>query len=489
MAALLLGGGTAAHAHPVPRSSHDRTIAVHLEPGSTPEALHVRVTYRLEVDETTVLLEDMAPFRDEIDFIKYRNRPLAFYAEYARIYAPIIADNLLAKLNGQPLAFRGGPASQRLIDEKGQPLGHLRCDFVFRTEGKLAPGKNTFWFREANFLLQDGKIAISFVNEAGLQILDREVPDPALLDKPATQFEPGDEEKLRRFKLVFLPATTLADAAPTVETPPTPLPGAETAPAAPSVFDDETSLIWLIASDHSFWLKMLLATLFGAAHALTPGHGKTLVAAYLIGERGTVWHAIALGVITTLTHTGAVLILAAIVFFLPPASQMAFAESMAHGLGLATGLLVVCLGFWLLLQRLAAKPDHVHIGGDGHTHAHSHGFGSHSHSFPPPDSNVRWGSLVLLGITGGLIPCADAVILFILFVGRGEFWLVLPALVCFSIGLAFVLVLVGVLVVRVPRFARSRFGEGRFVQALPTVSALVIIGMGFWLCYKTVAPS
>ena len=65
-----------------------------------------------------------------------------------------------------------------------------------------------------------------------------------------------------------------------------------------------------MASDYSFWLKLLLATLFGAAHALTPGHGKTLVAAYLIGQRGTVWHAVVLGIVTTVTHTGAVLLLA-----------------------------------------------------------------------------------------------------------------------------------------------------------------------------------
>ena len=67
--------------------------------------------------------------------------------------------------------------------------------------------------------------------------------------------------------------------------------------------------------------------------------------------------------------------------------------------------------------------------------------------------------------------CAAAVLLFILFVGRGEFWLVLPALICFSIGLAFVLVLLGVLVVRVPRFASSRFGESRLVHSLPIISA------------------
>jgi len=472
------------HCHPVPKSSHDRTIVVRLLHSEKPNHLAIRVDYRLEVDEATVLLEDMQPYRDEVDFTRYRNKPLAFYAEYARIYAPLLAERLLGKINNKPFTFTDGKHSQHLADEKGQPLGHLRCDFAFHAEVALDPAKaNTLWFRDANFLLQDGKILVSYANEASLNIDREQVPSKALQERPLTEWEPGDEEKLRRFTVTFTPT----GAAVVAKSEPAPMPQQPVEPAgAPSLFDDESSLMWIIASDHGFWWKMLLATVFGAAHALTPGHGKTLVAAYLIGERGTVWHACVLGIVTTLTHTGAVLILAAIVFFLPAQSQTAFAQSLNHGIGLATGLLVVGLGFWLLLQRVAGRPDHVHLGGD-HGHSHSHGHG-HSHGLPL-DTSVRWPSLILLGITGGLIPCADAVLLFILFVGRGEFWLVLPALICFSIGLAFVLVMLGVLVVRVPRFASSRFGESRFVHSLPIISAAVIIGVGLWLCYKTIGAS
>jgi nickel/cobalt exporter len=474
-----LGFGPAAvRAHPVPRYEHDRTIVVRLQPGDKPNQLAVRVEYRLEVDEETVLLEDMWVFRDEVDIAKYAKDRLGYFGEFTRIYAPILADNLTLKVNGRPVTFTCVERGQRLVDEKGQTLGHLRCDFVFRAELALEPGKaNTFWFREANFLLGRGQILVSYVNEAGLKILEQHVPSEALQKRPPTQYEPGDEERLRKLQLILvLSETPIASSAKTDTAPRTPAPDVIGSPPAES---DETSLLALMASDHGFWFKMLLAALFGAAHALTPGHGKTLVAAYLIGQRGTVWHALVLGMITTLTHTGAVLILAGILFFLPPHLKASFAGSLQHGLGLVAGLMVVGLGFWLLLQRLSGRADHFHVGG-GHSH--------HGHATPadPSATEVRWWGLVVLGITGGLIPCWDAIIVFLYFVGRGEFWIVLPALIAFSAGLAAVLVLIGVLVVQVPKFTQSRLGEGRIIHALPLVSALVIIAIGMWLCYKAV---
>jgi ABC-type nickel/cobalt efflux system permease component RcnA len=223
---------------------------------------------------------------------------------------------------------------------------------------------------------------------------------------------------------------------------------------------------------------MLLAFLFGAAHALTPGHGKTLVAAYLVGERGTVWHALFLGLVTTLTHTGVVLILAAIMAMLPIDMQRSFQTWIINGLGLVMGLMVVCIGFWLLLQRLAGQADHVHVGG-GH---HHHG--------PEPTSvsarHLSWWGLVVLGVTGGMVPCVDAIVLFLYTMGTSRFWLVLPAVLAFSAGLAVVLVLIGVLVVQLPRYLETRGGDGRLMRSLPIVSALLVTLMGLWLCYEGV---
>jgi ABC-type nickel/cobalt efflux system permease component RcnA len=164
-----------------------------------------------------------------------------------------------------------------------------------------------------------------------------------------------------------------------------------------------------------------------------------------------------------------------VLFFLPEEQRVSFQGWIQQGLGLVMGLLVTGMGFWLLLQRLAGRADHIHIGG-GH---HHHG--------SPQDGGTRalgWWGVIVLGIAGGMIPCGDAVLLLLYTLGHGQLGLVLPALLAFSAGLAGVLVLIGVLVVQLPRFARSHGGEGRLLRALPILSALFITAMGLWLCFE-----
>jgi len=90
----------------------------------------------------------------------------------------------------------------------------------------------------------------------------------------------------------------------------------------------------------------------------------------------------------------------------------------------------------------------------------------------------------MLGVTGGIVPCWDAIVLLFYTVGTSRFWLVLPAVLAFSAGLAVVLVLIGVLVVQVPRFVEARGGDGRLLRSLPTISAFAVILVGLWLCYE-----
>lgn len=460
---LILAGPPAAHAHPVAKNTYDRTITVRLQKGTEPNQVLIRVDYRLEVDETTIVLEDMKDYRDEVDFVSYRNKPLEYYAEFTRIYAPILAKRLHARLDGADVELKPAGRSQRLVDEKGEALGHLRCDFVF--EGTFhyvpAPGQvHKFYFKECNYQFYDGQINVSLVDETGLDIVSKKVPDADLQSRPSFELAPGDEDKLRELKLDFQ------------------------APAsAPPAHQDrhESGLFRLVFhSDYGIWIMLVIATAFGAVHALTPGHGKTLVAAYLVGERGTIWHACLLGIVTTLTHTGVVLAIAVALFF-----SKEFGETLLAGLtgiSLAVGIAIVCLGFYQLLARLSGRADHVHLGG-GHHHHHGH---NHSHDIP---SNLSFWGLILLGISGGLIPCTDAIALLMVTVGTAEFWMALPLLLAFSAGLAGVLVLIGILVVKFRNIADSRWGEGRLVRALPVLSAVVVITLGFLLCYETIHTS
>src|ERR1051325_3643773 len=155
-----------ASAHPVLKDNHDRTIVVRLQKGSAPNKLVVRVEYRLEVDEATVLLNDMRSFKDQVNPFDYANK-LDYYAEFTKIYAPIYADRLIARIDKKPPAdFRCDSHKARLQDDDGKSLGHLRCDFVFVAEVDIsATSKVLFSFREQNYLLHKGLIALSLVNE------------------------------------------------------------------------------------------------------------------------------------------------------------------------------------------------------------------------------------------------------------------------------------------------------------------------------------
>src|SRR5207302_809862 len=119
---------------------------------------------------------------------------------------------------------------------------------------------------------------------------------------------PGDEAKLRQASATFRVTGAAAAPAPPAAAP-TIAPPADTNEAGHHDDDHGLFALFFDTSRNLGWL-LVLAGIFGAAHALTPGHGKTLVAAYLVGERGTVWHACLLGLSTTLSHTGAVIIVA-----------------------------------------------------------------------------------------------------------------------------------------------------------------------------------
>lgn len=327
-----------------------------------------------------------------------------------------------------------------------------------------------------------------------------------------------------------------------------------------------------------------LALFLGAVHALEPGHGKTLVAAYLIGSRGTVANALFLGLVVTLTHTLSVILLGLITLY---ASQYVLPEQIFPWLGAGTGLLIMGLGGWLYTRVLTGRSGHVHFGGhshdhgegahesgdehshdhgDGHSHGHDHGEVahevSHKHSHDHGDEHnqehdhgedaheaghehshdhgdehshdhghdhgetaheaglghshdhgegahesgdeyshdhgdehsdgasgqkgsVKLGALLMLGITGGIIPCPGALIILLVAVGlhRVVFGLVLIG--CFSVGLAAVLITIGVLMVKARPLMERFTGEGKLIQRLPLFSSLLIMGVGFAMAVRS----
>jgi nickel/cobalt exporter len=206
----------------------------------------------------------------------------------------------------------------------------------------------------------------------------------------------------------------------------------------------------------------LAAALFwGAAHALSPGHGKTIVTAYLVGSRGTPLHAALLGLVVTVTHTVGVFALGLVTLTL---SQFVVPDQLYPWLNLASGLLVVGVGATVLAARL-----HRHV---AHTRAHEH---HHHHAAP---AELGWRSLVGVGVSGGLLPCPSALVVLLAAISLHRVAFGLLLIVAFSAGLALSITGVGLLAVLAKRaFSRVSF-EGRLVALLPAVSALVILAAG-----------
>lgn len=269
---------------------------------------------------------------------------------------------------------------------------------------------------------------------------------------------------------------------------------------------------------------LVVAFALGAFHALEPGHGKTVVAAYLVGSRGTVLHAVLLGTIVTASHTAGVFLLGLVTLY---ASRYVVPERLYPWLGFASGLLIVGLSLSLLRRRQrelahargheqhahphedehghACAPQHAHEHAHpqahahahhDHTHApdhphgpagHRHGHGHH-HQHVPPDGQVTLGSLLALGISGGIIPCPAALVVLLSAMALRRIGFGLILIVAFSLGLAVVLVAIGILMVHARRLLeRFRWKGGGWLQRLPLASSLAMALLGLGIAIQSLA--
>jgi nickel/cobalt exporter len=234
-------------------------------------------------------------------------------------------------------------------------------------------------------------------------------------------------------------------------------------------------------------VAMVVSMGLGAFHALEPGHGKTVVAAYLVGSRGTARHAMLLGLIVTITHTAGVYVFGAVTLF---ASRYVVPERLYPWLGAVSGLIIAGLGVSLFLRRYTASAHthshaHAHVHGHphhhthapegGHTHTHEHY--PHQHHPDPPTVSLR--ELLALGVTGGIVPCPAALVVLLsaLSLNRVGFGLLL--IVAFSAGLATVLITIGILMVYARRLMTRFQGDGMLINRwLPLSSAAVVAVFG-----------
>lgn len=281
---------------------------------------------------------------------------------------------------------------------------------------------------------------------------------------------------------------------------------------------------------------LVISFVLGGLHALTPGHGKAIVAAYLVGSKGRVIDAVFLGLVVTFTHTFSVIALGVVMLV----AQEFAPEDIVPWLSLFSGILIVGIGAWLLAKNMKQyytsgvhsqshghqhphghdhghSHDHDHSHDDGHSHAHdhdhdhdhghddehshddghdhghshdhdhghTHSHGGRTHSHVPPERTSFWG-LLSLGISGGIVPCVDALIGLLFAISLGKLVWGLIILSAFSLGLAAVLVAIGILMVMAKPLMARFTGEGVWLQRLPIVSAAVVILLGAVLVFKAI---
>jgi len=225
-------------------------------------------------------------------------------------------------------------------------------------------------------------------------------------------------------------------------------------------------------------LGLGVAFCLGAIHALSPGHGKTIVAAYLVGARGTMKHAIFLGGMVTFTHTVSVFFLGFTTLFL---SQYVLPEKIYPVLGAVSGLSIVWIGAILLYKRAMRlrdrEHDPAHAHHHDHGHEHSHGPGGHTHV---PEGDITLGSLIALGASGGLVPCPSALVLLLSSVALGRIALGMLLLVSFSAGLAVVLMAIGIAVLYAKHWLPDSEKTARHpaFRLIPVFSAAIIVCLG-----------
>jgi nickel/cobalt transporter (NicO) family protein len=227
------------------------------------------------------------------------------------------------------------------------------------------------------------------------------------------------------------------------------------------------------SGDGVLFVLLLVAFGWGALHALSPGHGKAMVAAYLIGTRGTARHAIGLGAIVTFTHTIGVFMLGFVTLAL---SQYILPEDLYPWLNLVAGLLVVTVGLGVLRSRIRHVRAHS-------SHAHHHHDHDHSHDVP---DRVTWRGLAGMGAAAGLIPCPSALVVLLGAIAQHQVGLGLVLILAFSLGLAATLTGLGLAVVYAKRMLTKVRVPGLLVTALPAASAVLIVGVGLVLTAQAI---
>lgn len=471
------------HAHPVPKAEIYRKISAEVKPHS------VEIRYRLELHELElvkrVAVDEKIPQSKGVMLRK------DFGEAYLKRLHELIPDGVLVIFNNQRL-------NPKVIKDRVEFQDSAQFILDLRVELPQRAGENHLEIEEINFPTEKGYLSLKIELDPSFSLKE--------IDEPKERPEGANPDGSRFVASVIYnaPAESLPPLQPPVTTPSEPAEIIEEAPK-----DDFWGVIGqlrkqglkaLFGSSLGLGVLLLVSFLHGAMHSLAPGHGKTMVAAYLIGEKGKPQHALVLGLIVTLAHTSSAIGIALLLRAIPTLSQ----ENVQSTLELIGGLTIILVGFWLLLSRLKAitESGHSHSLGHSYGHSHSHGGLSHSHSHgdgashshglsPQEFARAGWLRLILLGLAGGIVPCWGAILWVLYCIAANQFDLALWTVLSFSVGLATVLMTIGLSLVWGKKVLEKRVSDSpraaRLGMSLGIVGALFVMTIGFWLCIEALS--
>jgi nickel/cobalt exporter len=443
-----------ASAHPLGNFTINTSAGIVLSPG------HVRIDYVVDMAEIPTVQARPVLDADSDGEITETER-----STWASATAATLVTNLDLRLAGEPVALDIAAASASFLPGQGG-LDVLRLDATYVADVETARG--SLAFQDANY---DGHVGWHEVTAAGVdgvRLAGADVPATSVTDGLRSYPQdllssPLDE---RTASATFAPGVSVGAAEPSHD--------AESSTARPGVIGgafadlvDRTGPLMLVA--------LLLAFGFGALHALGPGHGKTLMAAYLVGSGGRIRQAVAVGGAVATMHTASVLGLGFVVL---GATSVFAPERVYPWLGLGSGVIALALGATLLVSRMSRWSG----GGAAHDqdeHGHDDGHGEHGHTHAASDAPVlSRNGLVALAIAGGVLPSPTALVVLLAAVAVHRVGYGLALIAAFSLGLATALMVVGILALRARDVVQRRLSHraARFVPVL-SASAIVILGL------------
>jgi nickel/cobalt transporter (NicO) family protein len=433
-----------ARSHDIPNQRVDRSIQVTLTPG------RIDVDYEVSLSELT-LTQDLRALTGTLA----AGDRAAWLARYAQVTGPLNAKGLLVTVDNKPI-FLNGDRYELVVEE------HPRYTFHY---GGAVPEQGRLTVRDRNYVSSEGTSRLAVRGRGGVRATGDDLPEEVeqIPVRPVWQLTDDEERRTKQVEVRFVSVKSAVDTTLAVRPDPAvdaKVPGHGERSTKGSGQRNRTirfSELLDVVGKKSWVILALLAVALGAAHAIQPGHGKTLVTAAALGPQARLYQPVLLGMATTLTHMGSVLLVALALWF----TGATRVGTIHEGLTRVAGFAIAAAGLWRVGRYLGGHDEHEIV---------EHRTGGMSHL-----------EVLGLGVAGGLVPCWDAVGLVVLAAALGRLGEGVALVFAFSAGMAFVLIAVGWLAWKFKSRVVGLDRATKWQRGLGLTCGLVLSAVGLYL--------